>query len=76
TRTLPPMMQVIQEIGGVELPQYFGKLTGDPAAPTADEVERALASAAAPPSPDDRARPAGERAPARAEDAAAPAAAE
>jgi flotillin len=25
-RTLPPMMQVIQEIGGVELPQVFGKL--------------------------------------------------
>ncbi|HEX5726863.1 MAG TPA: SPFH domain-containing protein [Longimicrobiaceae bacterium] len=47
-RTLPPMMQVVQEIGGVQLPDFLGK----PA--PADEVARALASAEAPPSPDDR----------------------
>ena len=27
--TLPPMMQVMQDIGGVELPEFFGELTGD-----------------------------------------------
>ncbi|MEW5930915.1 MAG: hypothetical protein AB1941_25920 [Gemmatimonadota bacterium] len=77
-RSLPPMMQVIQEIGGVELPSVFGKLVEDGAAPggaaAPDEVARALASRPAPPSPDDRAAPAGERAPARATDV--PAAAE
>lgn len=42
TRTLPPMMQVIRDIGGVELPDYLGKLAEDGAAKDA------------PPSPDDR----------------------
>lgn len=42
TRTLPPMMQVIRDIGGVELPDYLGKLAEDGA------------SQPAPPSPDDR----------------------
>lgn len=67
-RSLPPMMQVIQEIGGVELPAVFGKLVAEDGA--SDEVERALSSKGAPPSPDDRTRPAAPRAPARAADAA------
>jgi flotillin len=61
-RTLPPMMQVMRDIGGVELPDFLGKLAPDAAA--AGEVERALSSPAAPPSPDDRERtvpPVGER---------------
>ena len=32
TRTLPPMMQVIRDIGGVELPGIFGKLAEEEAA--------------------------------------------
>lgn len=31
-RTLPPMLNVVQEIGGVELPSYLGKLAEQPAA--------------------------------------------
>ncbi|SOD02123.1 flotillin [bacterium JGI 053] len=61
-RTLPPMMQVMRDIGGVELPDFLGKLAPDAAARA--EVERALSSPAAPPSPDDRERtvpPVGER---------------
>jgi flotillin len=30
-RTLPPMMQVMKDIGGVEMPEYFAKLTPDAA---------------------------------------------
>ena len=42
TRTLPPMMQVIRDIGGVELPGMFGKLAEEAAAPApaAPEAER------------------------------------
>jgi len=28
-RSLPPMMQVIKDIGGVELPDYLGRLAAD-----------------------------------------------
>jgi len=45
TRSLPPMMQVVQEIGGVKLPEFLGKLVPE------DEP-----GASAPPSPDDRER--------------------
>ncbi len=72
-RSLPPMMQVIQEIGGVELPSVFGKMVEEGTAAgvaVPDEVARALASREAPPSPDDRAAAADGRAPARATDAA------
>ncbi len=31
--TLPPMMQVMRDIGGVELPSFMGKLEGDSATP-------------------------------------------
>jgi flotillin len=52
-RTLPPMMQVMKDIGGVELPEYLGRLVKEG---EGDEVSRALASTPAPPSADDRAR--------------------
>ena len=26
---MPPMMQVMKDIGGVEMPEYLAKLTGD-----------------------------------------------
>jgi flotillin len=49
TRTLPPMMQVIKEIGGVELPDFLGKLEAQtPAAPAtnpAAQPERPTAAA-------------------------------
>lgn len=28
-RTLPPMLQIMKDIGGVEMPEYLAKLTGD-----------------------------------------------
>ncbi|HEX8693465.1 MAG TPA: SPFH domain-containing protein [Longimicrobium sp.] len=56
-RTLPPMMQVVREIGGVELPEFLGRLSPEPGEDqAADEVQRALTSPPAPPSPDDRER--------------------
>ncbi|CAN5817169.1 flotillin family protein [soil metagenome] len=27
-RTLPPMLQIMQDIGGVQMPEYFGKMVG------------------------------------------------
>jgi flotillin len=40
-KMMPPMMHVMQDIGGVELPGYLGKVTGDskPSAPTASVDE-------------------------------------
>lgn len=38
SRTLPPMMQVMKDIGGVELPEYLVKLGGDQSAKPADVV--------------------------------------
>lgn len=37
-KTLPPMMQIMQEIGGVQMPEYFGRMSGAeaPAAAVAD----------------------------------------
>jgi len=32
-RTLPPMMQVLRDIAGVELPAYLGTMAADPGAP-------------------------------------------
>jgi flotillin len=28
-RMMPPMMQVMKDVGGVEVPEYLAKLTGD-----------------------------------------------
>ncbi|RUL82943.1 flotillin family protein [Tautonia sociabilis] len=36
--TLPPMLQIMQEIGGVQMPAYFGKVVQDAAA-TSDDAE-------------------------------------
>lgn len=35
-KTLPPMMQIMQEIGGVQMPEYFGKMAGAPPKPDAE----------------------------------------
>lgn len=53
-RGLPPMMQVVEEIGGVKLPEFLGRLQpdGEPSAPAGVE----LVTTAAPPSADDRQR--------------------
>ncbi len=37
---LPPMLQMMRDIGGVQMPDYFGKMTGDQKAP-APETARA-----------------------------------
>ena len=34
-RSLPPMLQVMKDVGGVEIPEYLAKLTGDAPAPSA-----------------------------------------
>ena len=40
-RTLPPMMQVMKDIGGVEMPAYLAKLAAEPAAVAAPAAEPA-----------------------------------
>jgi hypothetical protein len=35
-RTLPPMMQVMRDIGGVEIPETLATLAGVPQPPAAD----------------------------------------
>ncbi len=45
-RMMPPMMQVMKDIGGVEVPEYLVKLTGDtPAPPSANGTPAAVAGA-------------------------------
>jgi flotillin len=46
TRTLPPMMQVIKDIGGVDLPEFLGKLESSdaPAKPAAAPARVAVAA--------------------------------
>lgn len=34
-RSMPPMLQVMKDVGGVEVPEYLAKLQGDAAPPTA-----------------------------------------
>jgi flotillin len=34
-RMMPPMLQVMKDVGGVEMPEYLAKLTGDAPKPTA-----------------------------------------
>ena len=38
TRSLPPMMEVIREIGGVNLPDFFGRPAAEPVADTPELV--------------------------------------
>ena len=38
-RSMPPMMQIMKDIGGVELPEFIAKLTPD-GKPAAGESER------------------------------------
>ncbi|MGB3967112.1 MAG: SPFH domain-containing protein, partial [Planctomycetota bacterium] len=47
--SLPPVMQMMKDIGGVELPAYFGKLAESPAAMPG--AEASATAAAAPPKP-------------------------
>ena len=50
TRGLPPMMQIMRDVGGVEMPEYFGKLVHDAApAPAAAQPSPAATATAAPP---------------------------
>ena len=45
-KTLPPMMQVMQDIGGVELPAMFGKLVNENgAAPETIAIPRIVSDA-------------------------------
>jgi flotillin len=48
-RMMPPMLQVMKDIGGVEVPEYLAKLTGDAPAPTAAPVSSNGTHPAAPP---------------------------
>jgi len=41
SHTLPPMLQVMKDIGGIEVPEYLAKLTPDGAGETADTVKSA-----------------------------------
>ena len=45
TRSLPPMMQVMKDVGGVQMPDYFGKLVGDDASKPSNGPAPAAASA-------------------------------
>jgi flotillin len=44
-KTLPPMMQIMQEIGGVQMPEYFGKMAGSPQPPGAPSPSNGHAEA-------------------------------
>ena len=57
-KTLPPVLQIMENIGGVKMPEYFGKMvdTGDPAAEKAaanghGEPAKANTPAPTPPRP-------------------------
>jgi flotillin len=44
-RSLPPMLNIMRDVGGVQMPEYFGKIMGDEAAgaspaPRAPDAER------------------------------------
>jgi flotillin len=58
TRSLPPMMQVMRDVGGVQMPDYFGKLVGDDAAKPSASATATTASPKEPPSKDGGAKPA------------------
>jgi flotillin len=56
-RTLPPMLQVMKDIGGVELPETLIKLAGDSTATGKSPVAPAPSEAPTPPSPPLRSGP-------------------
>ena len=41
SRTLPPMMQVMRDIGGIEMPEFLAKMQGEPATPAKAETNGA-----------------------------------
>jgi len=49
-RTMPPMMQVLKDIGGVEIPEYLARMS--PEAPADDKVRFAARTSPAATSPD------------------------
>jgi len=42
-RVMPPMMQVMKDIGGVEMPEYLARLTPDPRSHNGPAVDTAAA---------------------------------
>ena len=42
--SLPPALQIMKDIGGVEMPEFIGKLTGEPEGKGAPEVDEAEAT--------------------------------
>jgi flotillin len=50
SRTLPPMLQVMKDIGGIEIPETLAKLSGAQENGTVQEVPAEPAAAAGPPS--------------------------
>jgi flotillin len=46
-RTLPPTLQIMRDIGGVQMPEYFGKLVTEPAKPAAPPAAPPPGAAAA-----------------------------
>jgi flotillin len=48
-KTLPPMLQIMQEIGGVQMPEYFGKMVDPPREQAATAVNGDHPEAAGPP---------------------------
>ena len=47
TRSLPPMLQIMKDVGGVQMPEFLGKLVGDAPKP-ADAAAVATPSPASP----------------------------
>ncbi len=49
SRTIPPMLQIMRDVGGVEMPTYFGKVLGESPKPAEGASSPPPAPAAAPP---------------------------
>ena len=47
--SLPPALQMMQEIGGIEMPDYFGKLVAEPDEPEAEDARAETSEATADP---------------------------
>ena len=57
--TLPPMLQMMKDVGGIEMPEFLGKLTGNEPKPAMAEPVAEAAVSEAPPKPDRRQTPRG-----------------